>query len=92
MRDMRRGCDGLSSQVPQQSNLDPFNGKLSVFCGRVLLDANGGNSRSSRVTNVTLPHLSASDGCGVLNKYRRVIAHDAGSDAPPASWYRACGQ
>jgi transposase len=32
--DMRRGFDGLSSQVQQQLGLDPFDGQLFVFRGR----------------------------------------------------------
>jgi transposase len=32
--DMRRGFDGLSSQVQQQLGKDPFSGQLFVFRGR----------------------------------------------------------
>jgi transposase len=32
--DMRRGFDGLSSQVQQQLGQDPFSGQLFVFRGR----------------------------------------------------------
>jgi transposase len=32
--DMRRGFDGLSSQVQQQLSRDPFSGELVVFRGR----------------------------------------------------------
>jgi transposase len=32
--DMRRGFDGLSSQVQQQLSRDPFSGELFVFRGR----------------------------------------------------------
>lgn len=32
--DLRRGIDGLASQVQQEFDLDPFTNTLFLFCGR----------------------------------------------------------
>ncbi|MCT7795833.1 MAG: IS66 family insertion sequence element accessory protein TnpB, partial [Lactobacillus crispatus] len=31
--DMRRGIDGLAAIVKDKFNLDPFSGKVFIFCG-----------------------------------------------------------
>ena len=47
--DLRKGIDGLATLVKEQFELDPFSGKLFLFCG--------GSKDPVSYTHLTLPTI-----------------------------------